>query len=88
MEINQIAYTPNFKGYLGNIPTSSLPTTLGKSITMNRITGTENLAQIFFPNPEIGGSISIVNPLRADTENQKDPTIQPTIVHFKQSNVT
>ena len=36
------------------------------------------------PTTEIGGSVSITNTLRAYTENWTDPTIQPTIIHFKQ----
>ena len=49
--------------------------------------GTEQPAQISLPTTEIGESISIVNPFRTETANQKDPIIQPTIVHLKQSNV-
>ena len=45
-------------------------------------------AQILFPTTEIGGYVSIANTLRADTENQTDPTIQPTTTHFKQATGT
>ena len=49
--------------------------------------GTEQPAQILLPTTEIVGSISIANPFRTETANQRDPTIQPTIVPFKQANV-
>ena len=47
--INQIAYTPLFKAYLENISTPSLTTPLVKGIAMNRMTGTEQPAQILLP---------------------------------------
>ena len=31
--------------------------------------------------------MGIANPFTTDTENRKDPTIQPTIVHFNQATV-
>ena len=40
------------------------------------MTGTEQTDQILLSTIEIGGSISIVNKLRSDIENQTDPTIQ------------
>ena len=84
---NQIVYTPHFKPYLDNLTTPLLTVPLGKSITRNRMTGTEQPDQIFLRTTEIGGSISIVKTLKADTENWKDTTIQQTIFQFKQANV-
>ena len=49
------------------------------------MTGTEQPAQILFLANEIGGYVSIASTLRADTVNQTDLTIQPTIIHFKQA---
>ena len=49
------------------------------------MTGTEQLAQILFPNTEIGRSISIEKPLRDDTANLTFLTNQPTIVDLNQS---
>ena len=64
-----------------------MATTHGKSITRNQMTGAEQPDQILFPTTEIGGSISIADTLMANTENWTDPTIQPTIIHFKQVTV-
>ena len=47
--------------------------------------GTEQLEEILLPTTEIGGSVSIANTLRTDTDNRTDPTIQPTIVHIDQA---
>ena len=56
------------------------------------MTGAEQQAQISFPTTEIGGSIKysmgIANPFRTDTDNQTDPTIQPTIINSIQATVT
>ena len=61
---------------------------LENSITRNWMTGTKQLIQILLPTREIGGTVKnlmgIVNPFLADTENCTDPTIKPTIDHFKQ----
>ena len=62
-----------------------MATPLGKSITRNRITGTEQPAKILLPTTEIGGSVIIANTLSTDTENFTEPTIQPTIFHLKQA---
>ena len=52
------------------------------------MTGTEQPTQFSFPTV-IGGSIKflvgITNPLRNHKENQKDPTIQPTIMHYNKT---
>ena len=61
-----------------------MATLLGESITRNRMTGTEQLSQILLPTTETWGSVRITKTLRADTANCMDPTIQPTIIHFKQ----
>ena len=61
--------------------------TIGKSINRNCMTGTEKPYHILFTTAEIGGAVSITNPLRTDTVNQTYPTIQPTIAHFKQVTV-
>ena len=37
-----------------------------------------------FPATEIGESVSIAKPLKTDTENRTDPTIQLTVFQFKQ----
>ena len=58
---------------------------LRKSVTSNRMTGTEQPAQILLPTTEIGGFVSIANALSTDTENHKDHTFQPTTVHLKQT---
>ena len=58
---------------------------LGKSITRNQITGTEQLSQIMFLTTEIGGSVSTANTLRTNTVNRRGPTIQPTIIHLNQA---
>ena len=50
------------------------------------MTGTEQTAKIYLPTTEIGGSVSIANTIRTDTENHKDPTIKPTITHLNQEN--
>ena len=47
--------------------------------------GTEQPAQILLPANEIGGSVSILNPFRTDTEICTDPIIQTTIVQFNQA---
>ena len=47
--------------------------------------GTEQPAQIFLTTTEIGGYVSIANTLKYGTKNRTNPTIQPTIFHFKQS---
>ena len=65
-----------------------MATPLGKSITRTWMTGKEQQAQILFPTTEIGGSINIAIKLRADTANNMEPTIQPTIIHLKQANGT
>ena len=82
---NQIAYHPHFTAYLDNIPTPSLTTPLGKIIARNWMTRTEQSAQILWPATEIGAYINNANPLRSDTANWMDPTIQPTIFHFKKA---
>ena len=64
-----------------------MTTPIGESITSNQMTGREQLAQILLPTTEIGGSVSIANTIRTDTENWNEPTIQPTIVHLKQVTV-
>ena len=58
---------------------------LGKSITTNRMMGTEQPYKILLPTTKIGRSITIANTLRTDTENRTDPTIQPKILHPKQA---
>ena len=60
-------------------------TPLDKIITRNWLTGTEQPDKILLSTTEIGGSVSIANTLRTDTENHKDPNIQPTTIHIKQS---
>ena len=60
-------------------------TPLEKSITRNQITGMEQPAKILFPATKIGGSVSITNTLRTDTENRNYATIQPTIFHLNQA---
>ena len=62
-----------------------MDTLIGKSITSNWMMVTEQLAQILLPTNEIGGYLSIKNTLRDDTANWMDPTIQKTIIHFKQA---
>ena len=65
-----------------------MATPLGKIITRDWMTGMDQPAQILFPTTEIGESVKysmgIANPFRTDTENQREPTIKPTIVQFKQ----
>ena len=63
-----------------------MTTLIGKIITMNQMTGTEQPDRILLPTNEIRGSVSISHPFRTYTDNRPDPTIQPTIVHFKQVN--
>ena len=63
-----------------------LTTPLGKIIPRNIMTGTEKLSQVSLLT-EIGGyvkfSVGIMSPFRTNTANRTDPTIQPTIVHYK-----
>ena len=74
----------NFKDYLVNVlPEANLLfTSAEKSFTRNQMTGTEEPAKILFLTTKIGGFFTIANPLRTDTMNYADPTIQPNIVHF------
>ena len=46
--------------------------------------GKEKPDKILLPTTEIGKSVSITHTLRDDTENWTDPSIQKTIIHFKQ----
>ena len=53
-----------------------MTTTLGKSITSNWMMGTEQPPHILLTTTtQIGQSLIIANPLRADTENLTDPTM-------------
>ena len=76
-EKNKAGAAKYFLACIDNILAESrrITTPLGKSITRNWVTGTEQPDQILLPTTEIGGSVSIVNTLRTDTENWKDPTI-------------
>ena len=66
-------------------------TLIGKSITRNWMTGTEQTDQISFPATEIEGAVKypmgIANPFRTDAENRTEPAIKPTIVHSYQATV-
>ena len=68
-----------------------MATSLKKSITRNRMTGTEQPDEILLSPTEIGGSVKysmgITKPFRTDTANWADPAIQPTIAQFKNSTV-
>ena len=60
-------------------------TPLRKSIARNRMTDTEQPAQILFPTNEIGGYVCVANTLRDDTLNWMDPTVnQPPSNSIKQ----
>ena len=70
-----------------NILSDSIRTTnpLGKSITKNPTTSTEQPDKILLTNTEIGGSVSIAEKLRTDTANRNDPTIKKTTVHLNKA---
>ena len=80
----------DFKSYLGNMIQEAklLTAQLGKSITRNLMTGTEQPAQVLLPT-EIGGSVQfsvgIVNQFRTHKSNRTGPTIQQTIVQSKKA---
>ena len=64
---------------------------IGKSITSTQMRGTEKPDQISLTTTEIGGSVKylmgVSNPFRTDKENLTDPTIEPSIIHFKKVTV-